>query len=689
MHRTIVAVLIFAALPLAAKAQEDKTPLDPEGNVEERIENVARESDEETDFTELAGLLKHLSEHPINLNHTTREELLGTGLLDEIQVKNLLDHIARYGSLVTLEELQTVEGFTRDDIDRLLPYVTVGAWTPPQRGALRTVMDEGKHLLIMRSQRVLEDQKGYQPLPEGSKSNAYYLGDPWKLYTRYRFTYRKNLSLGVTAEKDQGEEFFTGSQSSFDFYSAHLFVSDWGPVKALALGDYQLAYGQGLAVWTGLAFGKSSDALVVKKNAPGIRPYTSVNESLFKRGAAVSVGKGRFALDAFYSHKGFDGNLTDTLDQVEFFSSFLETGFHRSVNELADKNSITEDFFGGHAGFRSDALSLGVTAVRSQFDKSLSPSDAPYNAFAFRGDAITNTSVDYGYLFHNISFFGEVARSDNGGVAYLNGALISLDRTLSVSVLNRNYGRDYQALQANAFREGSRTANEKGTYFGIQVRPRGPFELTGYFDAFAFPWLRYQVDGPTAGYEGLAQLRYKPNKQLQCYVRFRQTTKPENVDGDAAPIDYPVPRTQRNYRFDNVAKISKSVTLHNRVEVITVDKEGAARETGYLILQDVAYRPLGSRLSFSLRYALFDTKSYDSRLYAYENDVLYAYSIPAYYYRGARYYITLRYKIAKGIDAWLRLAQTAYANRQNVGSGLDEIGGNQKTEVKMQVRFQF
>ncbi|MEP7171499.1 MAG: hypothetical protein ABI855_19165, partial [Bacteroidota bacterium] len=205
-----------------------------------------------------------------------------------------------------------------------------------------------------------------------------------------------------------------------------------------------------------------------------------------------------------------------------------------------------------------------------------------------------------------------------------------------------------------------------------------------------FPWLRYQVNAPSSGYEFLSQLTYTPNKKISMYVRYKQQTKPENVSNVLTPVDYLVDKTQRNYRVDTRVKISSSVTLHNRVEFVKLKKESSDPETGYLILQDVNYNPLGSPFSFNLRYALFDTQSYDSRIYAYENDLLYVYSIPFYYNRGSRFYVMLQYRVRKGIDIWFRYSQTLYTNQDVISPGsLDEIDGNTKSDVKVQVRFEF
>jgi hypothetical protein len=117
-------------------------------------------------------------------------------------------------------------------------------------------------------------------------------------------------------------------------------------------------------------------------------------------------------------------------------------------------------------------------------------------------------------------------------------------------------------------------------------------------------------------------------------------------------------------------------------------KEGNSyKGSGYLIYQDIVWKNRSDKISLALRYSLFDTDSYDERIYAYENDVLYAFSVPVYYYKGNRGYIILRYKIISSISCWLRFSHTYFSNRSTIGSGLDEIEGNSKSEIKIQLRI--
>jgi hypothetical protein len=90
-----------------------------------------------------------------------------------------------------------------------------------------------------------------------------------------------------------------------------------------------------------------------------------------------------------------------------------------------------------------------------------------------------------------------------------------------------------------------------------------------------------------------------------------------------------------------------------------------------------------------LRLQYFETNGYNSRIYAYESDVLYSFSVPGFFDKGYRYYVNVNYDLSKHVTVWCRWAQTLYTEKDTVGSGLDEIGGNRKTEVKVQMIADF
>ena len=115
--------------------------------------------------------------------------------------------------------------------------------------------------------------------------------------------------------------------------------------------------------------------------------------------------------------------------------------------------------------------------------------------------------------------------------------------------------------------------------------------------------------------------------------------------------------------------------------------QGNAKSSGLTILQDITWH--FSKLELSARVAFFATDNYDSRQYVYEKDMLYAFSLPAYYDRGTRHYLMARYNLMKQIKLWLRWSQTRYTNLETISSGLNEIKGKTRSEIKAQLMYQF
>jgi len=718
------AAVIGALLMGVAQAQVDGVPRDV---IEQRIEAAVEQlgGDNDVDLTNLFELLADRYNDPIDLNHTNAQELNSLLLLNDVQVSSLLQHIRRNGKLLSLYELQTINGWDAATIQLVRPFVTVRESQMGARASLKEILKQGGHEWTTRSTMNIESRRGFMDrrnffgkdysYPNGNAlpdfddpavrdslrtNNRVYLGSPYRVYTRYRFRYRQNISIGFTAEKDEGEEFFRGSQRGFDFFSAHLFVRDLGRLKSVAIGDYSAQFGQGLTFWNGLAFAaKSSFTLNVKRNAVGLAPYTSVNENLFLRGAAATFALTRkLEFTGFVSKKRIDANVTaqptgnDTLDtniQEVIFSSFQEDGFHRTENELRKKGAIGERILGGHLRWKERSWSVGATVANIEYDATLTRTVRPYNQFDFQGRSNTTMGLDWNVLWRNITWFGEAARSANGGTAVNTGLLAALDQRVSMSVLYRDYGRDYHGLQSVAFAEGTNPWNERGLYTGIEIRPNRRWQMNAYFDQFRFPWLRFITDGPSSGFDWMAQVNWRPSRKVELYARVRHQDRARNTSADVGGINPLVRVEQTNYRVNVSAKVSNSITLRTRVETIDFQRGSSPLQHGFLLYQDVVHRPLSSPLELTARFAVFESDGYDARVYAYENDLIGVFSIPAYYGRGIRWYGMARLTPLRRVDVWLRYGAWIYRDQTSISSGLQEINGNVRSDLKAQVRWLF
>ncbi|MFZ1618240.1 MAG: helix-hairpin-helix domain-containing protein, partial [Flavobacteriales bacterium] len=625
MNRLLALIGAVWACVVLLQAQE--IPPEVRDLIEQRVEAIADQlgDDSDVDLSSLTEQLLDRLNYPLDLNRATAQDLADLYMLSDIQVNAILDHRQRFGKFISIYELQTIDALDMATLEEVRPFITVRS-EGASRTSLKEMLANGSHEVLFRTQISVQQRKGFLgggdpfnspytdpdggPLPDVNdpqvldslrQNSKVYLGSPWKLYTRYRFRYRRNLSFGITAEKDEGEEFFKGTQpNGFDFYSAHLFIRDIGPVKALALGDYQAQFGQGLVFSSGLSYArKSAYTMNIKRNADGLTPYTSVNENQFMRGAGATVGLGKFLeATAFISHKKLDGNvaIADTVSGADateaVFSSFLEDGYHRTYNELRKKHSVDEFIYGGNMRYLRRNWSIGATAAHEEFGNTLQKSSVvPYNQFEFQGKANTTYGVDWNVLYRNLTWFGEGARSANGGMAGVTGLLVALDKRLSLALQYRDLQRDFQGLYSAAFSESSNPWNERGLYTGLELRPTRKWTLNAYFDQFTFPWLRYQTDALSNGYEVLGQLTWTPSKKVQLYVKARKQDKPKNAGYVTEGISPIVPTDQVNYRFNASYKVSKGITLRTRIETVDYQRGDSPVEHGFMIYQDVVHRP--------------------------------------------------------------------------------------------------
>ncbi len=509
---------------------------------------------------------------------------------------------------------------------------------------------------------------------------------------RYKHVYKNLLQYGIVAEKDAGEQFFKGGQKQgFDFYSAHLFIRNAGIVKALALGDFTVNMGQGLTQWMSLAFKKGPDILAIKRQATVLRPYSSAGEIYFHRGAGITIGKNGWQATFFGSYRQVDANfISDTSQSFDDYVSSLQTsGYHRTKSEIEDKGVQRQLAFGGNVSYNFKRWHTGINAIQYKFKYPLQKATDPYNLYALSGNSFGNYSADYSYTYKNMHFFGEAAMTDKKYFAFVNGLLISTASNIDMSLFYRNISPGYQSLYTSAFTESTYPTNEKGLFAGIAIRPKSSWRIDAYTDIYKFPWLKFRVNAPSSGKDYFIQVTYTPNKQVEMYARFRNETKSINDNPLSLTLHPVIAQPKQNFRTQISYKLNTDFTLRSRAEMVWFNKRGEAAEQGFLMYADVLYKPVMKRYSGNLRLQYFETEGYNSRLYAYENDVLYYFSIPLFYGKGYRYYVNLNYDLSKRLSLWVKWAQYIYKDQSTVGSGLDVIKGSQKTDVRLQVLFRF
>lgn len=685
------------------------------------------EDDVDGDPTELLELLTELRERPLDVNAATAEELGFLPAFSPLVAAAIVRFRDENGPFTSLPGLRSVDGVTAEVYLDARPYLTIGPrlQTSASRGLrfprvprLSAVVAGMRLQTTQRVQRRLDRQAGYT-VAEGDSVRTFN-GSPERIYTRLNATYGRQVSLNVTLEKDPGEAFdFDTSTNTYgyDYVSAHAALLDAGRIDALVVGDFVAEFGQGVALWRASGFGKGPDAVGGPiRSGRGIRPYGSVDENNFFRGAALAVSvtpsvvasafASRRALDATVDTLAFDVDDPDVPpDAIDgaVITALGATGLHRTAAELARKDVIEETLFGGglEGRYTSGALEakVGVVATHSAFDTPLVAGDRPDQRFNFSGDQATVVSVYGEARTRALQAFGEVARGPGGGTGGVLGLGADVGGGAELLLVGRHYDRDFTSLHGYPFGERNGIGqNETGLYAGARVRPSRTWTVNAYLDQYRFPYLRFNVPRPSQGREALVTVEHRPRRYLRLYVQARTETREVGTDvGSLVPgtvVGGLAEQTRQTLRVQGEWDASRTLRLRARVEgsrsapATLAGEPRPAASTGALVYQDVRLQAF-PWLRVDTRLTLFRTDDYESRLYAFENDLTGVFAIPALSGRGVRGYVLLAAEPVDGLVVQAKLASTWLRGVTRIGSGSSEVRGDRVRDVGVQVRYRF
>ena len=645
------------------------------------------EIDETIDISELIEHLENYRHRPLNLNTATVEQLENLGLLNDFQIAAFLQYRSDYGDLVGVSELQYVPGFSAQLIALLQPYISFRR-TEIYNLTWANIRRFGRSDLMMRYTRGLNEKRGYSSeiIRDSTRKNAWYLGSPDVLWIRYQFNAMNKLRVGFVARKNAGEEFFNGSQKQgFPFYSGFIAISDVGRIKNLVVGNYRLQFGQGLCLWSGFSLGKSVDGSTMKKRPQGVRPYTSSARSGYFQGVASTLKFGQIDVSTFFSHRLLDATVSeyDENGRPKSISSIIETGFHRTIGDLEKKNTAKQTLVGTHVDRHWTRFRIGATAHYNRLNVDYLPRIRLDNQFVIPPKNNINVGLDWEGIGTISRYYGEFAMSKNGAKALIAGSRFLLSQQLSAHVAARYYDRDYQNFFADGLAEGSRTANEKGLNVSVFAELSRAWKVAAMTDIFEFPWLSFSSNEPVYGQEYQFRIFYTPNSRMSSYAHYRYKTRQSVISNAHLINDFGI-HAKQSLRLHVDHRISENMVLKSRLEYGLSNKN-----KGFLMYQDVQYKFRKTPLSATFRYAVYDTDNFDMRFFVYENDVLYGSTSQSYYYKGSRFFVLLQYQPVRRFTFWLKYSNTNIANRHTIGSGLEEISGRDRTEVKFQVRIRF
>ena len=592
----------------------------------------------EVDYEQLQTDLYTLHESPIDLNNTSDEELTQLYFLSPQQIDAILAYAYRH-PFESLYELRLIPELADYEIRDLLPFVYIN------RDALNSetintdalyakeIFAKAHHELLTRI--------------DARNIEAYEGTDPIYTQFRYRFDFRRRVTFGVQLRRPAG-----GFARDLQ-YGAYLQLNDITPhLHTLVAGNFQASFGQGLVLAPVFHSGKSMYVTSVGQQREGLRYYSSVDgEGLHGAGATLR----------------WEWNKTTRLDVSALYSM-------RRAND-----STWHHLLGANLTLRHKKLQVELTAIENLWSDSIHPyTNAKYNRHYFRGrnQAVIGASFRYNHGWFDM--FGEVATAQNHqitndqspitkshwGFGTIIGSRFYPTNGFSLLALYRYYSPYFDNALGYAFSETSRLGDENGGYLGFDITRLRNWRFIGYGDIFYFSGYKYGLGDATRtlGYDAMAEIQYSWSKHPsfqggdggRLSLRLRARQKGDATYSTRAQFDW----AQGSWSLRTTAEAniipSKLSTLNSQLTY------------GFTIFQDISYSlPLreGRGLGLRLRLQGFDAREWANRIYTYEHDVLYAYSIPAVYGLGGRAYLCLRWQIIPQLALYFRASETVYARK--------------------------
>lgn len=664
----------------------------------ELLEQWAEQNDSEMVPDDYLEQLMMLAEEPLNINDTMSDGLMMLPFLTDLQREIIRAYIAQNGAFASLGELHLLNGFDSTTIRLLTPFVEARPVEYRKPLSLGDVVRYGHSNLRMGVKSVFPRSRGYE--------EEIYAGSPYRMYFRYLFKYHDKVSFQLSGDKDPGEAFrfvspgagFASGQRGFDFYGYHLMLNDVGFVKRAIVGRYQLRFGQGLTMWSGSAPWMAGN-MPLRRYGQGIGTASAFCEYGYLNGAAASFAlPGKVELTAFYSNANRDATLAnDTADGAEeVYQSLYESGYHRTRGEMAKKGVLNEQVFGGRVQYATTGLVVGTTVAATHYANPITPHDYVYNHFAFRGKDLVDYGVDATYRYKRMMMFAEGSMSladsvDKGEflpVAVVAGMQMQFDASTLLSAAYRYGSPNYCNQHSNVVGHSSTVQNGEDFIVYFRSCPFRFVEVEAVADYFRNPWMRYRMYSPTSGVDYRLRVGASVARGTQLSVQFRNNHSQRNGDGQLYATG-DIERRQLQMSLDY--NPSASWQLLSRVVCSWFDGEEEQPGTGFLMFQEATWRTSikESQMSLTARLALFDITAYDARIYTYESDMMYEYSVPMLTGRGIRLYMLTRCELTPRISGAIKYAVTCYPEREQVGSGYDQTEGGVRHEVKIQVRLKF
>lgn len=652
LENEMMKIIFFAAvffLPGVNFCQDSKLP---EIIISVAEELAADDSDPEA-VSAYIERLRDLVENPVRLNSSGEDEISRLFFLSDFQVKVLIDYGQSSGKIISAYEIANIPGFDKEITEMMIPFINLD-----NKQVINSYPGRWRNTLISN----LSDKPG--------NDDSSSLGSSLKILTKYKFS-AGGFSGGFTFEKDPGEKFFAGSPPLPDFLSACIAYNGNGLIRRIIVGDYSARFGQGTNINTGIRTGLSLTAPGYMAARNEIKQYTSTDENNFFRGMAAEFSVKNLGLSIFYSKNISDATLGSSSGYSnDYIENFYSSGIHNTSGLMLKKDAFTDLAYGLNLTYNFNTLRVGLIWSEDRLSLPVIPAgNDPEEVFDFRGDRNTLYTIYYNSLIKRILLYGELSTNESFKYALVQGLSFRPSDRLTVNFLFRNYEAGYFSFHGKGPGSSSATGNEQGIMGNFTYEAAKHLFISAGCDIHNFSWLKYRCSSPSRGIKQEIRARFLPTEKLIIEAAFTyRLSMADNTETVGIPELKEI--ISRNIKGSARYSLYDNLTLGTRLDYKLVNPSGSR---GMLLAQDIIYKFRQIPVTVWFRYCLFNTDDWDSRLYTYENDMLYSFSIPALSGEGSRSYIMAKWEISNNAEIRFKYGITSLVKTSTTFENRDEV----------------
>ena len=546
--------------------------------------------------------------HPVDLNSASKESMMSIPGIPKSLAEFLIAYRNQHGPFKSKKDLRNLLNLSDDDWAWFSQFISVNRSRRRAGIWFRSRFSGG--------------------------NNPPIVGRNLHSYQRFQMAAHSMASGGFLLEKDPLETNWS------DHFVGFLRTS-LGKHASLLVGDYFPAFGQGLLLGLPYILGKSvSPDKILKTRSGSIRGDVSSLEDHYFRGSVASVSWKGLNVWLFGSRNAWDARI----DSASGVATLQIPAVH-SGTYLSRKKIVKESLGGVRLEARRRVYSMGLTILRSKFSR---PVIGLKNEWPLR--TLNLLGMDFQARYRILTLTGEWMRHLDRGESFSLGGQVETKAVTWVFAL-RNFGEEVWNPHGFAFGEQGVPQNEKGLYSGFVLRVSPRAQIQSFLDVFLFPKITETAVPNRFGREWAFRWEEKWSSFLRTMLRFAFKEKSDDLWIVKNGWDFEKITAQKRrskfqvlwwlrpapfWTFKGHIQAVRAKWIQQLVSPLRANK-------GFLFSEELGYI-FRSNVRISAGWDLFNTDSYDSRIYAYEPGLPGQFSVEMFYGKGSRIWIGTRWK---------------------------------------------